>query len=86
METIIDFPKRNNTCVMAIIMIYDNNGGNARIVYRLLTCVVYSLIGNYVCIDYLSCQSKTLISISSKPTFEEQVSIYYLAFAFQNYY
>ena len=39
--------------------------------YRVLSCVVYSLIDNYVCIDYLSCQLKTLSSISSKPKFEQ---------------
>ena len=37
----------------------------------MLSCVVYSLIDNYVCIDYLACQSKTLSFISSKPTFED---------------
>ena len=58
-----DCTKNNNTCVMTLIMIYDNNGGNAKKVYRVLSCVVYSLIDNYVCIEYLSCQSKTLSSI-----------------------
>ena len=33
-------------------------------------CCFY-LIENYVCIDYLSCQSTTLSSILSKPTFEQ---------------
>ena len=58
--------ENKNTCVMAIIMIYENNGGNAKKVYRVLSCVVYSIIDNYVCIEYLLCQSKTLSSISSK--------------------
>ena len=71
MENIRYFLKNKNTCVMELIMIYDNNGGNSKQVYRVLSCVVYYLIENYVCIDYLSCQSKTLKSISSKPTFEE---------------
>ena len=39
--------------------------------YRLLSQVVYFLIDSYVLINYLSCQSKTLRSISSKPKFEE---------------
>ena len=30
METIKDCLRNNNTCVMAIITIYDNNGGNAK--------------------------------------------------------
>ena len=37
----------------------------------MLSCVVYYLIDNFVCIDYLSFKSKTLISISSKPEFEQ---------------
>ena len=37
----------------------------------MLSFVVYSLIENHVCIDHILHPSKTLISISSKPTFEE---------------
>ena len=37
----------------------------------MLSCVVYTLIDNYVCIEYLSCQSKTLSTISCNPTFED---------------
>ena len=66
METIRDF-----LYVISLIMIYDNNGGNSKTMYRVLSFVVYSLIDNYFCIDYLSCQSKTLSSISYKPTFEQ---------------
>ena len=39
--------------------------------YIVLSCVVYFLIYNYVFIDYILCQSKTLISISSKLTLED---------------
>ena len=63
METIMYFLKNKNTCVMALIMISDNNGGNAKKVYRGSSCVVYSLIENYVCIEYISFQSKSLSSI-----------------------
>ena len=37
----------------------------------MLSCVLYSVIENYFCIDYLCCQSKTLISISSDKIFEQ---------------
>ena len=40
---------------------------------RVLSCVVYSIIDNYVCIDYLLSQSKTSSSISSKPKFEDTI-------------
>ena len=38
---------------MELLMIYENNGGNAKKVYRVLRCVIYYLIDNYVYIDYL---------------------------------
>ena len=36
----------------------------------MLSCVVYYLIENYVCIDYILCQSKNLSAISCNPTFK----------------
>ena len=39
--------------------------------YRVLSCVLYSVIDNYVCIDYLCCNYKTLRVISSDKIFEE---------------
>ena len=41
--------------------------------YRVLSCVVYYLIDNYFCIDYIPCESNTLSYISSKPTFEQTI-------------
>ena len=61
---------------MALIMIYENIGQISKKVYRVLSCGVYSLIYNYVCINYLSCQPKTLSSISSNEHFKVKVSIY----------
>ena len=69
METIKNCMRKNNTCVMALIVMYENNGDIPKILYRVLSCVVYSLVESYVCIDYLLFQSKTSSSISSKPTF-----------------
>ena len=56
METINDCLGNKNTCVMALITFNDNNKEKPKKVYKVLSCVVYSLIENYVCIDYLSCQ------------------------------
>ena len=39
--------------------------------YRVLSCVLYSVIENYACIDYLCCQYKTLSSISSDKISEQ---------------
>ena len=57
MKTIKNCLMKKNTCVMSIIMIYENNGEIPKRLYRVLCYVVYSLIYNYVCIEYLSCQS-----------------------------
>ena len=71
METIIYFLKNKKTCVMALIIIYENNRGYTKKVYRVLSCVVYYFMENCVFIDCISCQSKILSSISSKTTFEQ---------------
>ena len=52
-------------------MIYENVGKDIRRVYILLSCVVYAIIDNCVCIDYLSCKLKTLCNIANNPTFKE---------------
>ena len=39
--------------------------------YRVLSCVPYSVIENYVCIDYLCCHFKNLSVISSDKISEE---------------
>ena len=39
--------------------------------YRVLSRVFYSIIENYVLIDYIYCQSKTLSRISSNRIFEQ---------------
>ena len=56
METIKDYLRKKNTCVMELMMFYENNGVKPKKVYRLLSCVIYYLIDNYVCIYHLSCQ------------------------------
>ena len=62
---------RNNTSVMALIMTYETVGMSIKKLFRVLSCVVYTLLDNYVCIDYLPCQSKTFFDISKNTTFKE---------------
>ena len=59
------------TCVIALISFYENKGTKPKKVYSLLSCVLYSVIDNYVCIDYLSCKSKNLGRIYSNIIFEQ---------------
>ena len=63
---------KNNTFVMALIMIYETVGMSKTNVIIVLSCVVYTVIYNYVCIDYLSFQSKTLCNISKNTIFKEK--------------
>ena len=42
---------KNNTRVLELILFYEKIPG--KIVYRVLSCVIYTIIKNYVCIDYL---------------------------------
>ena len=44
----------NNTSVLALIMFYETRADKKY--YRVLSCVIYTIIKNYVCIDYLACQ------------------------------
>ena len=49
-----------NMCVIALLMFYENRINNKMKVFRVLSCALYYVIENYVCIDYLCFQSKTL--------------------------
>ena len=70
METIKDYVIKKNTCVMSLIMFYETNGIKPKKVYIVLSFFNY-LRYNYVCIDYLLCQSKTLSTISSNIIFKQ---------------
>ena len=56
---------------MGLIIIYKTFGKDKRKLHKVLSCVVYTLIENYVCTDYLTCQSKTLCDNSNNPKFKE---------------
>ena len=53
MENIKDCLRKKNTFVMALRICYENNGVKPKRVYRVLSCVLYYLIDNYVFIDYI---------------------------------
>ena len=44
---------KKNTVVLALIKYYDKRGYHPEKVFRVLSCVDYSIIKNYVCIYYL---------------------------------
>ena len=49
-----------NTRVLALVMFNENRGGNAKEMFRVLNCVIYKSIINYVCIDYLGYEKSKL--------------------------
>ena len=50
---------------------YESKTRNSIKLYRVLSCVLYYIIDNYVFIEYICCQSKTLSIISSDEIFEQ---------------
>ena len=49
-----------NTRVLELVMFYENRGKNARKMFRVLSCVIYTIISKYVCIDYLGSEKSKL--------------------------
>ena len=54
--------------MLPLIIFYDTRADNPKKAFRSLSCVIYTIINHYVCIDYLDVQSKTLseITVGSK--------------------
>ena len=46
---------KNNTSVLALLMFHDTKAYNPKKYFRVLSCIIYTIIKNYVCID-LACQ------------------------------
>ena len=44
---------KDNTIVLALVMFYENRGGDTRNFSIVLSCVIYTIISKYVCIDDL---------------------------------
>ena len=52
--------KRPNTIVIALIINYEHGSYSTINFFKLLSCVVYTIIDKYVCIDYLCTENKRL--------------------------
>ena len=52
--------KRPNTRVIALILNYEHGSYSTIKVFKVLSCVVYTMIDKYVCIDYLFTLNKRL--------------------------
>ena len=63
---------KNNTSMLSLIMFHETRGGNSKKYFSVLSCVIYTIIKNYVCIDYLACQRK-ILSIMLSDRSEERL-------------
>ena len=52
--------KRPNTRVIALIVNYEHGSYSTKKVFKVLSCVVYTMIEKYVCIDFLCILNKRL--------------------------
>ena len=51
--------------VIALVMFFENIRNSAKKMYRVLSCVLYSIIEKHICIEYLCCESRIISDISS---------------------
>ena len=47
---------KKNTSVLSLIIFYETRADNPKKYFIVLVCVIYTIIKNYVYIDYLACQ------------------------------
>ena len=56
--------KKRKTRVIALIMIYELGSYSTKKVFKVLSCVLYTMIEKYVCIDYLCTLNKILSELN----------------------
>ena len=49
-----------NTRVLALFIFYETRQEKPKKVFKVMSCVIYTIISNYVCIVYLDSESKKL--------------------------
>ena len=51
---------KSNTIVLALVMFYENRGKYTKKFFRVLSCVIYTIISKYFCIDYVGSEKSKL--------------------------
>ena len=49
---------KKDTSVLSLITFHGTIGERTKKYFRVLSCVIYAMIENYVCIDYIACEQK----------------------------
>ena len=47
---------KNNTSVLALIISYETRADNTKNYFRVFSCVIYTIIKDYISIEYLACK------------------------------
>ena len=47
---------KKNTCVLELIMFHDTIQTKSNRAFIVLSCVIYTMVDNFVYIDYISCK------------------------------
>ena len=55
---------KRNTRVLALVVNYELGNINPRKMFKVLSCVIYSIIDRYVCIDYLDTEIKKISELN----------------------
>ena len=51
---------KKNTRVLALVVFYELRNIHPRKMFKVLSCVIYTIINRYVCIDYLGTEKKKI--------------------------
>ena len=51
---------KRDTRVLALVVFYELGDFNRREMFKVLSCVIYTIIGRYVFIDYLGTETKKI--------------------------
>ena len=71
-----------NTRVLALVIFYEIGKKIIRKLLRVLSCVIYTIIDKYVCIDYSGSEKSKLSDL--RPQLKNHVHHFYLRLTHQN--
>ena len=55
-QPLIKKKSKKNKSVLSLLIFDETKGINPKKAFRLISCIIYIISDNYVCIDYLACQ------------------------------
>ena len=74
--------QKGNTRVLSIVMFYENR---KNMKFKVLSSIVYCIIDNFFCVDYLCCPKTTLHVTSKEKYLKTEHTMLFQELAFLNY-